>query len=54
MFFKIGFRQNIQMFEYLLKAHSMSETIFDKWEPFKNDEKCFLLHLKRSFRFQVI
>ena len=23
-------------------------------KPFKNDEKCFLLHLKKSFRSQVI
>ena len=22
------------------------------WKPFKNDEKCFLFHLKSSFRFQ--
>ena len=24
------------------------------WKPFKNDEKCFLLHLKTSFRSQYI
>ena len=22
-----------------------------EWKPFKNDEKCFLFHLKSSFRF---
>ena len=26
------------------------ETIFDKWKPFKNDEKCFLSHVKFFFR----
>ena len=31
-----------------------SETIFDNWKPFKNDEKCFLFHLKSSFRSQNI
>ena len=24
------------------------------WKPFKNDEKCFLFHLKSSFRFHDI
>ena len=27
----------------------MSETIFGNWNPFKNDEKCFLFHLQSSF-----
>ena len=31
-----------------------SETIFDNWKPFQNDEKCFLFHLKSSFRSQDI
>ena len=31
-----------------------SETIFVNWKPFKNDEKCFLVHLKSSFRSQDI
>ena len=26
-----------------------SETISDNWKPFKNDEKCFLFHVKSSF-----
>ena len=25
-----------------------------EWKPFKNDEKCFLFHLKSSFRSQDI
>ena len=25
-----------------------------QWNPFKNDEKCFLFHLKISFRSQDI
>ena len=25
-----------------------------RWKPFKNDEKCFLFHLKNSFRSQDI
>ena len=29
-----------------LKAHSYVLDIFDNWNPFKNDEKCFLFHLK--------
>ena len=28
----------------------MSETTFGNWKPFKNDEKYFLIHLKRFFR----
>ena len=32
----------------------VSETIFANWKPFKNDEKCFLFHLKSSFRSQDI
>ena len=31
-----------------------SETIFDNWKPFKNDEKCFLFHLESPFRSQDI
>ena len=30
-----------------------SETLFGKWKPFKSDEKCFLFHLKSSFRSQM-
>ena len=32
----------------------MSETIFDNLKPFKNNEKCFLFHIKSSFRSQDI
>ena len=32
----------------------MSDKIFDSWKLFKNDEKCFLFHLKSSFRSQDI
>ena len=39
----------------LLKRRTlMSETNFGNWKPFKNDEKCFLFHLKSSFRSQDI
>ena len=31
-----------------------SEIIFGTWKLFKNDEKCFLIHLKNSFRCQDI
>ena len=31
-----------------------SEKIFGNWKPFKNDDKCFLFHLKSSFRSQDI
>ena len=27
---------------------------FGNWKPFKNDEKCFLFHLKSFFRSQDI
>ena len=31
-----------------------AETIFGNWKSFKNDKKCFLFHLKSSFRSQDI
>ena len=31
-----------------------SETIFDYWKPFKNDEKPILFHLKSPFYSQYI
>ena len=31
-----------------------SEAIFGNWKPFKNYEKCFLFHIKSSFRYQDI
>ena len=34
-----------------LKADSLSETIFGNWKFVKNDEKCFLFHLKSFFCF---
>ena len=30
-----------------------SDTIFGYWKPFKNDEECFLFHLKSSCRSQI-
>ena len=30
------------------------DTIFDKWQAFKKDEKGFLFYLKTSFRSQDI
>ena len=36
------------------KAHPKVWDNFDNWKPFKNDEKCFLFHLKSSFRSQDI
>ena len=41
--------QNAKKF---LKAHS--ETTLSNWKPFKNDEKCFLFHLKSYFCSQDI
>ena len=32
----------------------MSEATFGNWKSFKNDEKCFLFHIKNLFRSQVI
>ena len=32
----------------------MSETIFGKQKPFKDDEDCFLFHAKKKFRSQDI
>ena len=38
-----------------MKRHALRfETILGNWNLFKNDEKCFLFHLKSSFRFQDI
>ena len=31
-----------------------SDTIFGRWKPFKNHEKCFLFHFKSSLRSQDI
>ena len=31
----------------------MSDTIFGNLKSFKSDEKCFLFHVKSSFRSQV-
>ena len=41
-------------FNFSKRRTLRSETIFDNWKPFKNDEKCFLFHLKSSFRSQDI
>ena len=43
-------RNQTKMKELKLKV----ETIFDTWKPFKNDKKCFLFCLKRSFRSQDV
>ena len=40
---KVGLSSSKKISFYLLQ-----------WKPFKNDEKCFLFHFKRSFRFQDI
>ena len=37
----------------LNKIGLKSDIIFGNWKPFKNDEKCFLFHLKSSFSSQV-
>ena len=48
--------QDLRMFNiaWSYRCTLSSETIFDYWKPFKNDEKCFLFHLKSSFRSQDI
>ena len=40
--------------QILLKAHSQVSDNFDNWKSFKNEEKCFLFHLKSSFDSQDI
>ena len=37
-----------------LKGALSGLRVFGNWKPFKNDEKCFLFHLKRSFRAQDV
>ena len=37
--------------EYIV--NSRLETIFGNWNPFKNDEKCFLFYFKSSLRSQI-
>ena len=39
---------------FIKKRTLRSETIFGYWKSFKNDEKCFLFHLKSSFCSQDI
>ena len=34
--------------------HKIDYKVRDNWNPSKNDEKCFLFHLKNSFRSQDI
>ena len=43
--------QRVEVF-LKLKAHSHSQFLVR--QPFKNDEKCFLFHLKSSYRSQDI
>ena len=40
--------------KYLKTHFRRSGTTFGNWKPFKNDEKCFLVHVKNSFRFQDV
>ena len=42
------------IFYNYLEAHSQVWNIFCGPKPFKNDEKCFLFHLKSCFRSQDI
>ena len=37
-----------------LEVHSQVGLFFDNGKPFKNDEKCFLFHLKNSFCSQHV
>ena len=39
-----------QDFNNIQRRTLRSEIIFGDWNPFKNDEKCFLFHLKSSLR----
>ena len=47
-------KKNYAIGSRLLKAHSRSETVFGNWQPFKNDEKCFVFLFKGSLRSQDI
>ena len=42
--------------DILLKSdsHLLKKLVFVSMKTFKNDEKCFLFHLERSFRLQDI
>ena len=50
MFFKGNSRCE---FKCIWRHTLRSETIFCKWKPYKNDEKCFLFHLKVLFVLQI-
>ena len=50
----VNFWKNGRFVSRTQKRTLRSETIFDKWKPFKNDEKCFLFHLKSPFSSQDI
>ena len=41
--------QNCKLLIYSLRPTRKSKTISENWKPFKNDEKCFLFHVKSSF-----
>ena len=46
-------REHQAVFQYIYLSILISETIFGKGKPFKNDEK-YLFHLKCSIRSQDI
>ena len=47
-----GFLEGTPLFKIIFLSQRRtlrSETIFGNWKPFKNNDKCFLFHLKSSF-----
>ena len=60
IFFRIGVLRNIAIFtrnqlclqvnQSLCSLFFINFYFFTKWQPFKNYEKCFLFHLRSSFR----
>ena len=43
-------KNNIEILNSFKGALSGLRQFFGNWKPLKNDEKCFLFHLKISFR----
>ena len=53
--YNVDFSVNLHNIKILILKGAFSELrVFGKWKLLKNDEKCFLFHLKISFRSQDI
>ena len=49
-----NFGKRVSQWPSYWRSTLRSDTIFGRWKSFKNNEKCFLFHLKSSFLSQYI